>query len=307
MNLPENTPIALFVYNRPLHTKRTVEALLYNAEAAGSDLYVFSDAAANLAEAGAVTQVREYIRTIKGFSSTIIVERDVNLGLAGSIITGVSQVLAIAGTVIVVEDDMIVSPYFLRFMNDGLRKYANDERVASIHGYVYPVTTPLPETFFLRGAGCWGWATWMRAWQHFQPDGQALANELKRRGLVKGFDLDGAYPYYRMLLDQISGRNNSWAIRWRASTYLANMLTLYPGRNLLENIGLDGTGTHCKSSFDLGQTISDQPIFVADIEVEEDSRSRAAVASSLRRWRRSLWKHRMQQLFQIMRERLVLK
>src|SRR3546814_2340788 len=95
--------------------------------------------------------------------------------------------------------------------------------------------TLFPYTTLFRSADCWGWATWRRAWGGFNPDGRALLSELERRHLVHHFDFDGSFPYTEMLRNQISGKNNSWAVRWQASCYLADKLTLYPGRSLVEN------------------------------------------------------------------------
>ena len=155
MHAKEVTPIALFVYNRLGHTQRTIEALKKNILAEDSDLIVFSDAQKSEAEADAVCEVRKFIREIDGFKSVSLVEREVNLGLARSIIDGVTTIVSKYGRIIVLEDDMVTSQYFLTYMNEALEKYADDDRVVSIHGYVYPVKQSLPEAFFLPGADCW--------------------------------------------------------------------------------------------------------------------------------------------------------
>ena len=183
------TPIALFVYARPDHTRLTVEALRNNSEAKFSDLIIYSDGARSPNMQGCVDQVREYLSAISGFRSITVHQRNHNFGLAKSIIEGVTEVLRVHDRVIVLEDDLVTSPYFLSYMNEALDKYANDDRVISIHGYVYPVKERLPDTFFLRGADCWGWATWRRGWQLFNSDGQYLLQELKRRHLVSVFNL----------------------------------------------------------------------------------------------------------------------
>lgn len=142
------TPIALFVYNRPHHLRQTVESLLANPEARESKLFVFSDGAKDAKDTRSISEVRQYINQISGFSAVHYLERDENYGLSRSIISGVSQVCGEYGRVIVLEDDMVTSSHFLKYMNDALSLYEQDERVISIHGYVYPVTVPLPETFF---------------------------------------------------------------------------------------------------------------------------------------------------------------
>lgn len=241
----KTAPVVLFAYARYQHTLRTVEQLAKNELAEHTDLIVFSDAAKNEKSQDAVDEVRAYLPKITGFKSVTIHHRPHNFGLSRSIIDGVTRTLEEHESVIVLEDDMVTSPHFLTYMNEGLTHYAQSSEVVSIHGYVYPVERELPETFFLRGADCWGWATWRRGWQLFNPDGPALLAQLKQQRLGRKFDFNGSYPYMQMLEDQIAGRNDSWAIRWYASAFLANRLTLYPGKSLVQNIGNDASGTHC--------------------------------------------------------------
>jgi hypothetical protein len=281
-------PVALFVYNRPWHTRQSIEALLANAEASETALYVFSDAPRDAAANKAVVEVRSYLRDITGFKSLSIIERENNFGLSRSIIDGVSSVCEQHGQVIVLEDDLVTSPYFLKFMNQGLEKYRDERRVISIHGYVYPVEQILPETVFLKGADCWGWATWKRGWDLFDPDGQRLLDELKRRKLTRQFDFDGSYPYTKMLKDQITGKNNSWAIRWYASAFLCDKLTLYPGRSLVHNIGLDGSGIHCSEVNCFSGVLAFDRILVEDIAIEESLFARQLFTKFHKRSRQSL-------------------
>ncbi len=232
------------------------------------DLIVYSDAPRTSDNAQAVAAVREYLQNISGFRSVTIHHRPDNFGLAKSIIEGVTEVLLRYERIIVLEDDMVTSPPFLSYMNEALVRFADDDRVISVHGYVYPVPQVLPEAFFLRGADCWGWATWRRGWDLFNPDGRVLLDELKRRNLVKTFDFNGAYSYSQMLECQIKGANDSWAIRWYASAFLADKLTLYPGRSLVHNIGNDSSGTHCGSNSTHDAALSNSPINLVGIEVK---------------------------------------
>lgn len=276
------TPIVLFTYARAEHTRCTVEALLKNDGAADHDLIVFSDGAKSAAAQPVVAAVRTYLDTISGFRSIRIHHRPHNLGLAQSVIEGVSQVLSEFERVIVLEDDLVTSPYFLTYMNEALDRFEHDERVISIHGYSYPVKQLLPDAFFLRGADCWGWATWRRGWKLFNPDGQALLDKLKTEKLLYAFDFNGTYAYSEMLQAQINGLNDSWAVRWYASAFLADKLTLYPGRSLVHNIGNDGTGTHheFRSSYDV--SVSSTQIDLASIEVSPSLAGRVAFESFFR-------------------------
>lgn len=269
-------PIILFVYNRFTHTLQVVKALLANEQASSSDLFIYSDAPKTEKIQGDVEKIRSYLRNIRGFKSITIVERKTNWGLANNIIDGVTSVVNEYGKVIVLEDDLVVSPYFLKYMNEALDLYEKEEQVACIHGYVYPVKRKLPETFFIKGADCWGWATWKRSWDLFCSDGKALLNEIEKRNLKKEFDFNNSYPYFRMLKDQIEGKNNSWAVRWYASAFLQNKYTLYPGRSLIKQIGVDGSGTHCGVNEMFNVTLTDSPIELSDNAIQESAQGRDA-------------------------------
>jgi len=264
----DTAPISLFTYNRPWHTQQTVEALLNNAAAGDSNLIIYADGAKGENDAASVDEVRRYLHSIQGFKSIRIVERQENLGLAQSIISGVTEIVNEYGRIIVLEDDMVTSPYFLRYMNDGLEMYENDNRVISIHGYCYPIDG-LPETFFLKGADCWGWATWKRGWSLFESDGAKLLGRLEAAGLIDRFDFFGGYDFSGMLKGQIGGRNDSWAVRWYASALLQGKLTLYPGKSLVHNTGNDASGRHCAAIDVFDTALSVSPVQVGGIAVEE--------------------------------------
>ncbi len=240
-----NAPILLFVFNRPDHVRRTVEALQRNTLAAESILYIYSDAARTPEQKDAVSEVRRYIYTINGFKEINIIEREENWGLAKSIIDGVTTRVKEYGRVIVLEDDLITAPYFLQFMNDALEAYKDEERVGHIQGCDFTQDPSLPDTFLIRWTGSWGWATWDRAWKYFNPDGKALLKQIEDRKLTYTFDFNGKYGYTRMLRRQIEGKNNSWAIRWNASLFLNDILSLNVGKSLVQNEGFDGSGTNC--------------------------------------------------------------
>ncbi|MDR3118533.1 MAG: glycosyltransferase [Mediterranea sp.] len=269
-------PILLFVYNRPEHTRRLVESLQQNPPAAGSRLIIYSDAAKYAEERPAVIEVRKYIRTIAGFASVAVIEQTENKGLAQSIITGVGKTLEEHDRVIVLEDDLVVAPHFLRFMNDALETYKDEPRVGHIHACDFTQDPSLPDTFLIKWIGSWGWATWKRAWQHFNPDGKALLAQLRERKLTHAFDFNGSYGFTRMLRRQIAGKNNSWAIRWNASLFLENILSLNAGKSLVRNEGFDGSGTHCGNDDGLYTSrLWIQPLPVEKISpVEENSAAR---------------------------------
>lgn len=263
-------PIALFTYSRADHTRQAVESLLQNAEAKDSDLYIFSDGPKTEEKRAAVEENRKYIHTITGFKSVTIVEREKNWGLANSLIAGITEIVNKYGRVIVVEDDLILSPYFLKFMNDGLEKYEQDDNVASISGFLNPVEGNIPETFFLRYFACWGWATWKRAWDLLNTDARDLLRQLRWK--KNDFNIGGGGAFYEMLYCQKVGLVDSWAVRFYASCFLKNKLHLFPGVSLVRQIGIDGSGTHCTttdSTYDL-MKLCMSPINIKDIKVEEN-------------------------------------
>jgi hypothetical protein len=264
-------PIVLFVYNRPEHTLRTLQRLANNKEAKESTLFIFCDGAKKNAsedQVQKILKVRKIIRTEKWCKEVTIVESDTNKGLANSIIAGVTRVVNSFGKIIVLEDDILVSDYFLKYMNEALDLYFSEDKVISIHGYLYPVKKKLPETFFLKGADCWGWATWKRGWDLFEEDGKKLLKEIKSGNLEYEFDFNGSYPYMKMLKKQVDGKNDSWAIRWYASAFLKNKLTLYPGKSLVENTGNEGSGTHVSKTELYDSVFSQSPVEVHRIPAE---------------------------------------
>lgn len=267
-------PIVLFTYNRPDHVKQTIEALQKNEFASDSDLIIYSDGAKDKTDELAINETRKYLHTVEGFKSVQIIEREKNWGLAESLIDGITSVVDKYGKVIVMEDDLLTSPYYLRFMNQALEKYSDDDQIASIHGYVNPVKEELTETFFLSYASSWGWATWQRAWRIFERDGSKLLNELQDKNLERRLDFDNSYYFVKMLRNQIKGKNSSWAIRWYTSIVLKNKLCLYPGKSLVRQIGCDGSGTHSSNDDWFDVELSPSPINLIDIPIEESAVAR---------------------------------
>ena len=280
----DHAPVVLFAYRRPDHLRRALDSLVANPGADRTALNIYCDGAKSEIDREAVEQVRKIARGMQGsalFASVRVIERDHNIGLAASVISGVTQTLEDHESVIVMEDDLVVSPDFLEYMNQALELYAINEEVISIHGFMYSVPPVLPQTVFLRGADCWGWATWRRGWELFEPDSQKLLKELDRSPDRAEFDFNGAFPYRQMLKDQAAGTIDSWAIRWYASAFLANKLTLYPGQSLVENIGQEGSGTHSESatSHEVSASMINLPL--ERIALNESAPAREAVTLSL--------------------------
>jgi hypothetical protein len=295
-------PILLFVYNRPLHTRRTIEALIKNHLADQSNLIVYADGPKSDKDTASIEEVRRFVRSVKGFRSIHISESPINKGLADSIIHGVTETLRSYEKVIVLEDDLVTSPHFLAYMNECLALYENDDQVISIHGYTYPVEGKLPETFFIRGADCWGWATWRRGWAQFEADGRKLLNELRERKLTEEFDFNNSFPFTQMLINQIEGKNNSWAIRWNASAFLKGRLTLYPGVTMVENIGFDSGGTHSgKMDQEYNSTLSTEPVNIEKILPAENREARQLISVFFRKFYKKGFRRILDRLTRIFR------
>ncbi|NLA61751.1 MAG: glycosyltransferase family 2 protein [Bacteroidales bacterium] len=242
----ELSPIILFTYNRPWHTQQVITALQKNDLSQQSELFIFSDGGKDFEDEKVVEETRAILDNTTGFKKVTVYKRPVNFGLAANVIDGVTTIVEKYGKVIVLEDDLITAASFLTFMNKALNMYEDVDEVAHIHSFCYAGLN-LPDTFFIKWVGSTGWATWRDSWKLFRPNGEKLLAEIKEKKLSKSFDFNGKYPYTKMLRRQIDGKNNSWAIRWNASLFLANKLSLNTGKTLIFNIGFDGSGQHSGS------------------------------------------------------------
>ena len=244
-------PIVLFTYNRVDHLKKTVNSLKKNKLSKLSHLIIYSDGPKNRIDEIKIKILRKYLKKIRGFKSIDIREQLKNKGLAQNIIDGLNNTFAKYSSAIILEDDLVLNNNFLEYMNEALQLYRNEKKIISIHAYSYPIKFKKddPDYFFLRGADCWGWGAWSRSWKLFNKNGELLKKKLVKKKLVKQFNFNNSFNYMKMLEDQIKGKNNSWAIRWYASAFLKNKLTLYPKNSFVKNIGVDGSGTHGAESF----------------------------------------------------------
>jgi hypothetical protein len=264
-------PIALFVFKRHYHTRKTLESLALNPEFLESQLYIFCDGPKTYRDFDDVATTR---KLVKGWPhpNKIIVERQANMGLANSIILGVSELTEKFGTVIVVEDDLVVSSQFIGFLNDALIKYASSPRVMQISAFMFSVEEFSQEqkTVFFPFISSWGWATWARAWKFFDPNATDWQYLRRFPAVRKRFDLDGCYNYSDMLYLQMVGEIDSWAIRWNWSVYINNGLVVYPPVSLVKNIGFDGSGTHCRRNDTIHPTVRRTPFkieFADDVKL----------------------------------------
>jgi len=283
-------PIALFVYNRPDHTRRTLNYLQKNVLAEDSRLFIFSDGAKTDADQPKVDQVRQLIKEVSGFKSVKVIISKQNNGLANSIIKGVTQLVNEYGKVIVFEDDLLSSPYTLEYFNEALTRYANEEKVMHIGAYMFDLEDKkLPQTFFYRIATSWGWATWSRAWKNFEPDVDTLINQFDKQK-IHTFSIDGTMNFWKQIQEFKTGKNNSWAIRWYASIFLKGGLTLNPSHSLVHNIGHDGTGVHSNIENTYQVKIAQKPVKKFPAIVKEDQQAHQAIRHFLKNRKGSLVK-----------------
>lgn len=241
-------PIALFVYNRPEHTRQTLEALRANGLAQRSDLFVFADGARSQSEAPAVEAVRKFIRAIDGFKSVTILEREHNIGLSKSVISGVTQLCNEYGRAIAVEDDVVTAPDFLAFMNNALQRYIDEPKMFSVCAFNLPIVPPKTysyDAFCSYRFACWGWGTWKDRWEKadwsVRDYPEFMADRVKRRRFNRGGD-DLSW----LLALHMEGKIDSWDVVWAYTHFKHDALALLPVSSKVYNIGLDGSGTHCK-------------------------------------------------------------
>lgn len=264
-------PILLFVYNRPQHTRKVLMALESANLAPESELFIFSDGAKNANNIELVNQVRAIISEPWAFKNITIIERNNNLGLAANIIDGVSKVIKKFGRAIILEDDLEISKYGLEYFNNALTQYQFDEKVMEISGYMYPVKDKdkLEESFFFRVANSWGWATWARAWNHFEQDINKLTENFSEED-IKRFSIDHTENFWKQVEQFKAGKINSWAIRWYLSIFNKNGLVLYPRESMIQNIGTDGSGTHSDEDTIYTVQLANKNISFFPKEIEEN-------------------------------------
>jgi hypothetical protein len=284
-------PIVLFVYKRPWHTRQTVEALLRNDLAAKSELIIYSDGPRAESDGENVTEVRRYVNSISGFKQVTVVERNRNLGLAKSVTTGVTDTVHRYGRIIVLEDDMVVSPHFLEYMNAALGLFEKSTRVMQISGHMFRVkfSDAVEDCFFLPYTTTVGWATWQRAWNLFDPGMKGAALLERDRRFRRAFDMEGTYPYHEMIVNQQRGKVSSWGIQWYLSVFCNTGLVLHPKRSLVRHIGFDEEATHAKRDHEIyADTISNASVISYPDRIEIDNKAKEEYIRFFRN-KQNLW------------------
>ena len=269
-------PIVIFNYARPGHTRALLESLAMNPEVADSDVFIFCDGPKTGCSGVSMKNINLVRKIAKRFDKARkveVVSRNENFGLARSIITGVTDIINKYNRVIVLEDDLVLSPGFLNFMNQSLEIYENVEGVDHISGYWYPHkwNSKLPETFFYRATSCWGWGTWKKSWEKLELDPVELRNKILRRKEKGKFNINNQYDFFSHLTMNVDGKLNTWAIKWYASVFLTNGLCLHPSHSFVNNVGHDGSGENCGEDLKYVWRDLNPGGSIAKIPVEESS------------------------------------
>ena len=273
-----NAPIALFAYNRPKHTLQTLLSLKANTLAESTELYIYSDAPRKGHELK-VQEVRELIRSQQWCGTVHIIENEVNKGVDINIVENVTALIDKFGRAIVIEDDCFLSKYFLQYMNDGLTKYESETRVMHVSGYCEPTAVALPSSFFIQNANGWGWATWKRAWDYYEPDASKLHDVISKNNLFYKFNYEGKIIDAQNQLEAcVRGEMDNWDIKWYASQFIKDGLALKFYPSLVNNIGHDGSGEHCDDTAAFDVSVQQEYLPLQDVPILENTAIRKAVA-----------------------------
>jgi hypothetical protein len=291
-------PIVLFVYNRPLHTRRTLESLANNRLADRSTLFVYADGTkegANEETLKSIREVREIIKQRKWCKNVELIESEKNKGLAASIRTGVTEIIGKYNQAIVMEDDLITSPAFLTYMNKALVYYQDRKAVYSISAYCLPrgkFSVPADYTYDvfvgLRNSS-WGWATWKDRWNQIDWEVKhypsLFKNENIRNALNRGGD-----DVFELLQWQQEGKLDIWSIQFTMTHLVNHGVSIIPVESYVNNIGHDGSGENCLHSNALSHSYLNQKEDINFLNIlYEDSRIINAFYSAYCRHKRPIW------------------
>lgn len=240
------TPVAVFLYNRPNHANQALESLSHCRRLDECSVRIYCDGPKKAEDLEQVTAVRRVAREWASRLGAEVIERDANIGLARSIVSGVDELCNSHGRVIVIEDDFLLNPSFLDYMLMALERYANNSNIYQVSAYMFQVRhSSKYDAFFLPLTTTWGWATWSRAWKIFDWNATDAHDLLRDTEVRRRFNLDNAYPYAEMLEEKLKGQNDSWGILFWWAVFKAGGLVLHPKKSLVWNGGFDESGTHC--------------------------------------------------------------
>lgn len=288
-------PVAVFAFNRADLLRRTLSSLRACVGLGDRRIVIYCDGPRHGVETdiAATKEVRAVAREWQGVSHVDIVASDHNRGLRPSIVSGVREILEQHSGVIVLEDDILVSRWFLQFMDLALERFAKVDRVWQVSGWSAPTGLRRPKSGFLRVPGCWGWATWKRAWDQYCDDSKILLEAIQA-GDVSRFNIDDSYDYLTALRRNAEGVQNTWHVRWYASMFRQHAMAVYPGNSLTRNIGFDNRGTNCGADRTARRFLHQRMAWFGQVvpEASADPQESSTLARQLRYlflWQRAVW------------------
>jgi hypothetical protein len=240
-------PIVIFTYNRRETIEKLINSLLKNKESKNSNLYIFQDNHKNIYDKHRVEDVKNYIRHINGFKKKKIYYRSINFGLSKNIIEGIKLVFSKHNKAIFLEDDLIVSDQFLKFMNKCLNFYYKKKKIWHISGWNYDINIKNNkyDAFIIRNTNSWGWATWKDRWKYFSKDPEKIFKTWKSNDIAK-FNLDNVYDFFLQIKKNYLKILDTWGIFWYATVFVNKGLCIYPKKSLVKNIGFGEFATNTK-------------------------------------------------------------
>jgi len=311
MNL---APVIIFNYNRPDHSQQVWDTLAKNELAADTELYLYCDGP----KANASKEMRARVLSLQEqakqyavdakmqglFKAVHVVCAEKNKGLANSIIDGVTDVINMHERVIVLEDDLLTSPYFLKYMNEGLDVYAKRPSVFSISGYNYPqVQISIPADYkhdvYVGLRACsWGWATWKNRWEAVDWSLDYLEDFLRHPEQIAAFNRGGD-DLTEMLCLQRDHKIDSWAIRFCFAHFKEHAVAIMPCISYIDNVGFDGSGVHCSNQQNsIHSNLSLSPKMVRWLEIlYEDSHMVNSFYNIYCRSKRPFWQRAINTLY----------
>lgn len=268
-------PVLIVTYDRLEHLIKTITSLRNNIYADQTDLFIASDFQRSGSEANKVAAVRSYLKSIDGFKSVMVFERDKNFGAVENCLSALRVIFNKYDRVIILEDDIVTAPGFLKFINQAFEKYGANERVFSITGYCPPIEIPSSyqyDAFFLGRMSAWGCG--MTKDRHTsileisrKEYDEFVANKKLSRAFVQG----GGEDMLVMLKNVAYGSLEAWDVRFMYTQFMKGQYTVYPTQSLVVNIGFDGTGIHCGKTerFDVALSNKTTFRFPDDVVVDE--------------------------------------
>ena len=272
----EYAPIVLIAYNRVEHLNKTLEALSSNIDVENTRLYCYIDGPKNLNDSKTQFKIKKIINLFEAnFKSVKIIHRKKNYGLAYNISKAVTETISKYGKVIVVEDDIITSNSFIKYMNDALKFYENEKKVwhISAHSEIN-FKERENEIYLWRLMNCWGWATWQDRWDYYEKDPKSLIDEFNSE-MVRKFDLNESGIFWSQVIANATQEIDTWAIFWYATIFKHQGLCVSPFYSYSANIGFDGSGVHCGSDEvkQEKQVLNHHGKFVGKLELIEDNKA----------------------------------